>query len=99
METPLHRYIGAITFRSRFNQKQLGKGTGTLISPNLVLTVAHNIYNRNTGEIYKDFKFYPQQFGKLDDPYEVEDFFLPGKFCLDPDVSSDYALLKLKKRK
>ena len=70
-----------------------------MISPNLVLTVAHNIYNRQTGEIYKDFKFYPQQFGKLEDPYEIEDFFFPWKFCLDPDVSNDYALLKLKKRK
>jgi V8-like Glu-specific endopeptidase len=45
MQKPLHKFTGALTFRSR-NSTALGKGTATLISPDLVLTCAHNIYNK-----------------------------------------------------
>jgi V8-like Glu-specific endopeptidase len=44
MSQPMHRHIGALLFRTR-RHSQSGKGTGTLISRNLVLTSAHNIYN------------------------------------------------------
>jgi V8-like Glu-specific endopeptidase len=37
----IHRSIGALAFRVK--NKQLGGGTGFLISKNLVLTAAHNI--------------------------------------------------------
>ena len=40
----LHRSIGALTFLNR--NKKLTMGNGTLISPDLVLTVAHNVYAR-----------------------------------------------------
>ena len=48
MYKQLHRNIGALTFKSR-KVAQLGKGSGTLISPNLVLTAAHNLYSWQTG--------------------------------------------------
>jgi hypothetical protein len=46
MGKPIHRFIGALIFRKKKNQKILGKGTGILISPNLVLTGAQNVWNR-----------------------------------------------------
>ena len=49
MGTPLHSNIGALTFETRRHPDQLGKGTGTLVAPDLVLTAAHNLYNYRTG--------------------------------------------------
>ena len=57
-----HRHIGALIFTSR-RIKRPGKGTATLISPNLIITSAHNLYNKTTGEVYYDFRFYPGQYG------------------------------------
>ena len=48
--------------------------------------------------MYYDFKFYPGACGVLEEAYEVEDFFVSGKYILDPSEINDYALLKLKKK-
>jgi hypothetical protein len=40
----LHRSIGALTFLNK--KMQICAGTGTLISRDLVLTVAHNIFDK-----------------------------------------------------
>ena len=44
MTKQLHKHIGALTWSDNRVNK-LGKGTGILISVNLVLTCAHNIYD------------------------------------------------------
>ena len=97
MHKPMHRHIGALTFSSR-RTPDLGKGSGTLISPDLVLTAAHNIYNADTGEVHFNFRFYPGHCGLLGNGLEIDDFFLPGKYVLNRCVANDYALLKLKQR-
>ena len=73
-------------------------GTGLLVSPNLVLTVAHNIFNRGSKQINKII-FYPGQCEELVEAnaYEVEDFFFPGAFTTRNSNFYDYALLKLNK--
>ncbi len=65
-----HYAIGALTCRNITGH--LVKASGALVSPNLVITAAHVIFDRKYGFIYpnngdekklgssyKDFKFYP----------------------------------------
>ena len=52
MKTPLHKNIGALKIKSY--KKGRIMGTGVLISPNLVLTSAHNVYDRDEKEILHD---------------------------------------------
>ena len=44
MSKLIHKNIGALLFKNRVN-KDVGKGTAVLISPNLVLTGAQNVWN------------------------------------------------------
>lgn len=43
LQTLLHRSIGAITFQA---SNKTFCGSGTLISPYLILTAAHNVYDK-----------------------------------------------------
>ena len=63
-------HIGVLFWRV-FNSTSIGKGTGILISPNLVLTVAQNVFPR--GSLYNNFdiRFYPGQSGTLEQYYYV----------------------------
>ena len=72
MEEQLHKHIGVLRYRSRLSIPE-GGGTGFLISPNLVLTVAHNVVDKKTKEVYQDIVFYPGHHGPLkrEDAYEV----------------------------
>ena len=95
MNKPVHKVTGALTFQSRLI-KVVCAGTAFLISPNLAVTSAHNFYNKQTGEFYRDFKFYPAQCGFLKKPHHIEDLYIPGRFFLNPTVLDDYALFKLR---
>lgn len=45
MEELLHKNIGPLIIHFKSLPGKPAKGSGLLISPNLVLTTAHNIYN------------------------------------------------------
>ena len=96
MKEKKYKNIGAL----ELNNLKLGKGhgSGVLISRNLVLTSAHNVFNRGSREI-NEIKFYPGQCGELVEAhaYEVEDYFFPGAFTAKNSNFNDYALLKLRK--
>ncbi len=64
--------IGALTFKNKM--KKSGKGTGVAISPNLILTVAHNIYDRYYRCRFEDLKFYLGADGEVNsvDFHEIE---------------------------
>jgi hypothetical protein len=63
-----------------------------------VLTVAHNIIDEDTRQLFGKIHFFPGVNGELKDPYEVADIYIPGQYCLNPKTESDFALLKLKRR-
>ncbi len=41
------------------------RGSGALVSSNLVITAAHNIFDGRYGRQYKQLKFYPGVYGVL----------------------------------
>lgn len=80
MKDLLHKNIGALLCKCRSVPGQIVRGSGLLISPDLVLSVAHNIYNGSLREKYYDFCFYPGQSGALEYGIPVESYFLPSEF-------------------
>ena len=73
MDEKLHRNIVYIVWKNhQFNQ--IGRGTGLLISSDLILTCAHNLYNPNFQLVPKEsFEIYRAPCGPLADiPYKVE---------------------------
>ena len=55
MKDLLHKNIGALLFKCRSAPREVKRGSGLLISPDLVLTSAQNIYNGSLKEEYRDF--------------------------------------------
>ena len=87
-----HNIIGSLTYSS--NGKNVF-GTGILISPDLVLTVAHNIFDRKEKQDRKDLKFCPGQHGPLGKYYECENWYYPETFKSKNSAADDYAIIKL----
>jgi V8-like Glu-specific endopeptidase len=68
MSKPLHKYIGALTCRTR--RGKMIAGSGVLISPNLVLTGRSNILDPETKERAFDIRFFPGQCEEVGMCYE-----------------------------
>lgn len=52
----LHRSIGCITYLDK--DQQIQYGTGFMIASDIVITAAHNLYDKDYDFQYTDFKFY-----------------------------------------
>jgi V8-like Glu-specific endopeptidase len=77
-----HRLIGVLLCRAK-TRGTLIKGTAFLISPDLVLTCSHNLYDKEYSEEYYNVRFYPGHFGVLNTKtggYEVESIFVPPEY-------------------
>ena len=97
MGKQIHQNIGPVLSK-RQNYPNIFFGTGILISPDIVLTVAHNIVDRPGMKARVDIRFYRGQCGILDKYHEVEKFYVPEAYRQNASAANDYALLKLKDR-
>jgi V8-like Glu-specific endopeptidase len=76
-------------------------GTGILVSSNVVLACAHNIYDGKKKKEHKELRFYLKQHGSIKEFFEVEKRYYPEQFRENKnhvEVHLDYALLKLKNK-
>ena len=65
----LHGLMGSISFKDVKGRKV--RGSGCLISPNLVLTAGHNIFNPKIGELNVDFEFLLAPYGTKRDRHQI----------------------------
>ena len=78
MTQKLHKNVVAIIWKqTKFHADTIGRGSGLLISKDLVLTSAHNFYNKKEriGDAF--FEIYPCQYGPLIKPYKICQVFIP----------------------
>ena len=83
----------------------MANGTGFLVAPNLVMTVAHCVFDKIKKKEYLEIKFYPALYGRLANPIKVIEYRIPEEFrnlsaaIIEKrgGVKYDYALLKLEK--
>ena len=88
-----HTLIGAITMEN--DRSEVGLGTGILISPDLVLTSAHNLYRWRARKMYENFRFYLAQNGPLGKYFQVKSWYYPEEYTQKTLPLYDYALLRL----
>lgn len=93
-----HRLIGAVIFKKHNKAADISLGTGILISPDIVLTAAHNLYNFKNKAEHKKFRFYLGQSGRLTSYYSVETVYYPEEFTKTNSATHDYGLLHLSER-
>jgi V8-like Glu-specific endopeptidase len=89
-----HSLIGVITMDIE-GFSYPGVGTGILISPDLVLTAAHNLWYNGKGN--DNFRFYIAHNGLLGQTYcKVKDKYFPKEFTKKRNnLTHDYAILRL----
>ena len=79
MKEQIHRFMVAIVWRKRIsNSPKIGRGSGILISQNLVLTVAHNFYFDRDRVEDNCFELFVGQSGPMLRPYKIEAVFTPN---------------------
>ena len=92
-----HRSIGAFTFKDPYGKT--GKGSGILISKNLVFTAAHNLVCKLTNKKHTDFRFYLAPNGIVEQYFKIESYRYPNEFTNAESGKSsiyDYGLVFLK---
>ena len=57
MSNPMNNNIGSIIYKTTHDHRK-GFGTGILISSNLVLTCAHNVYDKKYSKTNYEIEFY-----------------------------------------
>jgi V8-like Glu-specific endopeptidase len=72
------------------------RASGVLISPDLVLTSAHNLFDHKTKMEAKTVNCYIGVNGISKKIYNTDDFYYPKKFKSTNSAEYDYALIKLK---
>ena len=77
MEQAIHKNIAVVLW---MHKNVVGRGSGLLISRNLILTCAHNFFYRNQMVDLSFYSIYPGQSGKLVDPYSIESVYIPKEF-------------------
>ena len=94
MDQPRHKNIVAIIWR---NKGKACRGSGALISKDLVLTSAHNFYYQNQQVPNELFEIYPGLCGKLGKHFKIDKVFIPEEYSKSKKNESkyDYALVKL----
>lgn len=100
MNSRLHKNVVALIWRQKkYNMDQIGRGSGLLISKNLVLTSAHNFYNNLERVEISSVEIYPGQYGPLLRPYKVDQVYIPNEYHelkkTKHEAYFDYALVKL----
>jgi len=69
MSNKLHKNIVSIIWRE--SNTRIGRGSGLLISPNVVLTSAHNLFYKGKRVPEKWFEIYPGLCGVVEKPYKI----------------------------
>ena len=79
MDNLLHRNVAVVLWRDpKFHQ--IGRGSGLFISKNLLLTSAHNFYNKTQKVPLEYFEIYPKQCGKLTKCYRIDQIYIPKNY-------------------
>jgi V8-like Glu-specific endopeptidase len=74
----MHRSIGGLMIESG---ELWANGSAFLISPNLALTAAHNVFNHRTGQTYQNWKLYlPTSGGVRENFIEIESVRYPTEY-------------------
>ena len=94
----LHKFQVAINSPIPIGKGDDIRGSGILISKDLVLTCAHNFYYRGLLVVKDKVKIYVAPFGELVNPLHVEDIYIPEGYQAVKGAIYDYALVKLKEQ-
>ena len=91
-----HKHVVAIIWRNHENE--VGRGSGVLVSGNVVITCAHNLYHRTVPVHESWLEIYVAPWGELGKFYKVEKYYVNNRFgecSKENSILYEYALIKL----